>query len=127
MSFAVKVPVSGGPPPRPKPPPPPPPPPPPRPPRPPAATGVHTTRCIPAPAENGSGVGRQSADVFGIPPRPVTTPPRPPSSVSGGKGGDDRVGRVENLECDWTGCRGLEVVIDHGAVRRIQRLRLVFL
>src|SRR5512146_2285843 len=68
VSFAVNEPVSVvSPPPRPKP----------RP-RPPPATGVHTTRCIPAVVANGSGVGRHSGLVFGIPPPPRPPPPPPP-------------------------------------------------
>ena len=80
--------------------PPPRPPPPPRPRPPPPATGVHTTRWIPAVVANGSGAGRQSADVFGIPP-----PPRPATSAAAADDGsgirecrDDRAAGVEDLE-----------------------------
>src|SRR5437870_209354 len=70
---AVATPLDcfGASPPRPPPPPPPPTPPPP-PPRPPLAK-LHATRCIPAAAENGSGAGRQSAEVLGI--LPAAGPP----------------------------------------------------
>ena len=43
-----------------------------------APTGarLHATRCMPAAAEKGSGVGRHSADVFGMPPAARPPPPR---------------------------------------------------
>ena len=35
--------------------------------------------------------------------------------------------RVEDIDGDRTGCVCLQVVVDHSAVRRIRRLRLVLL
>jgi hypothetical protein len=120
VSRAVNTPVSGAP----------PPPRPPRPRPPPAATGVHSTLCIPAEVANGSGVGRQSDVVFGMPP-PPPRPPRPPAAivVAGAleKVATTATGGVENLDRHRTGRVGLQIVVDRGAVARIGRLRLILL